>query len=100
MPVPQETNLILKWVLLSAALAGGLIAGEGVNCDMAQYKSADGLKAENHGGALQLSWQGERGEQLRASFAIRDGQPMVVELAAQSGGGAWKILGRNLTPEY
>src|SRR5207245_952572 len=31
---------------------------------------------------------------------IRDGQPMVVELAARAGSGAWKILGRNLTPEY
>src|SRR5947207_4693703 len=96
----METNLILKNVLLSAVLAGALMAAEPVNCDMTQYKSADGLKAENHGGALQLSWQGERGEQLRASFAIRDGQPTVTELAARAGGGAWKILGRNLTPVY
>jgi len=67
---------------------------------MKQYKPAEGLTAENRDGALQLAWQGERGDQLRASFTIREGQPMVVELAARGGSGAWKILGRNLTPEY
>ena len=69
-------------------------------CDMQHYKAADGLKAENRDGGLQLTWQGERGEELRAAFTIRGGQPPVTELAARSRGGAWKILGRNLTPEF
>jgi hypothetical protein len=73
---------------------------QSVTCDMQKYKPADGLTAENRDGALQLSWQGERGDLLHASFAIRGGQPVVVELSARTTGGIWKILGRDLTPEY
>ena len=32
-----------------------------------------------------MTWQGERREQLRASFTIRDGQPVVQELAGAEG---------------
>jgi hypothetical protein len=71
-----------------------------MNCDMQHYKAADGLKAENRNGALQLTWQGERGEELRAAFTIRGGQPTVTELAARAREGAWKVLGQNLTPEF
>ena len=81
-------------------LAGALAIAQTVNCNMSGYKQAAGLKAENRDGALQLAWDGERGDQLRASLALRDGQPMVVERAACAKGGGWKILGRNLTPEY
>jgi hypothetical protein len=90
----------LERILFCAALACGGAAAQTVTCDLGQYKAAEGLKAENRDGALHLAWQGERGDQLRASFTIRDGQPTVVELAARASGGAWKILGRNLTPEY
>jgi hypothetical protein len=71
-----------------------------MNCDMQHYKAADGLKAENRNGALQLTWQGERGEELRAAFTIRGGQPTVTELAARPREGTWKVLGQNLTPEF
>src|SRR5215471_8920685 len=94
----MEEPLILKQILF-ATIACGAAFAQGVNCDMRQYKPAEGLSAENRDGALQLVWQGERGEQLRAALGIRSGQPTVVELAARAGGGTWKILGRNLTPE-
>jgi hypothetical protein len=96
----RRQGVRMERVLFCAVLACGLAAAQNINCDMGQYKAASGLKAENRNGALQLEWQGERGDQLRASFTIRDGQPIVAELAARSSGGAWKILGRNLTPEY
>src|SRR5262249_53785044 len=70
------------------------------NCDFKDYKAADGLKAEMQSGALQLSWQGERDQQLRAQFQIRDGQPTVRELAVRKGQGNWLVVGRDLTPEY
>jgi hypothetical protein len=90
----------MKRVLVCATLACGAAMAQSVNCDMQKYKQAEGLTAENRDGALQLSWQGERGDLLHASFTIRGGQPVVVELSARSSGGIWKILGRNLTPEY
>ena len=51
-------------------------------------------------GALELNWQGERREQLRASFSIREAQPLVRELAARNAAGGWVILGQNLSPEF
>ena len=44
-----------------------------------------------------MTWQGERREQLRAAFTIRDGQPVVQELAARKEGGGWIALAGNLT---
>jgi hypothetical protein len=87
-----------------AILIGLLITATGaaqeLNCDMAGYKPQEGLKAQVHAGVLELTWQGERQEQLRAAFAIRNGQPMVEELAARRNGGKWIVLGKSLTPEF
>jgi hypothetical protein len=47
-----------------------------------------------------LSWTGERGELLRASFDTQTNQPIIRELAARKSTGPWIILGQNLTPEY
>ncbi|MDZ4800861.1 MAG: hypothetical protein SGI92_22100 [Bryobacteraceae bacterium] len=71
-----------------------------VSCDLANYKPRDGLRAQMRSGLLELTWQGERREQLRAVFTIRDGQPVVQELAARKEGGKWLILGGNLSPEF
>jgi hypothetical protein len=83
-----------------AALAAGAAAGQALNCDMAGYKQQDGLAAQLRAGVLELTWQGERSEQLRADFAIRDGQPLVQELAARKNGAQWIVLGQNLSPEF
>ena len=58
-----------------------LAAGQEINCDLAAYKAQDGLKAQTRSGGLEVTWLGERNEQLRAVFAIHNGQPMVDELA-------------------
>jgi hypothetical protein len=87
-------------VLLVAALMTAAAAAQELSCDMTEYKAQDGLKAEVHAGVLELSWQGERREQLRASFVIHGGQPVVQELAARKNGGSWIVLGRNLIPEF
>ncbi len=71
-----------------------------VNCDLSGYKAQDGLKAQMKGGLLEVTWQGERKEQLRAAFTIRDGQPLVQELAVRKDAGGWIVLGSNLSPEF
>jgi hypothetical protein len=87
-------------IVLVTALITASAAGQDLNCDMAGYKPQDGLKAQIRAGILELSWQGERRDQLRAEFAIRGGQPVVQELAARKNGGSWIVLGQNLTPEF
>jgi hypothetical protein len=89
---------------LAVVLGLGMIAGagvaQGVNCDMQGYKPADGLRAEAAHGGVTVTWQGEGQQELRAAFALHDGQPVVTELAARKAGGAWVELGKDLSPEF
>ncbi len=71
-----------------------------MNCDLRDYRPSDGLSAIVNDAGLQLVWQGDRGRQLRAVFTIRNGQPVVSELAAQTANGTWAVLAKDLTPEF
>jgi len=85
--------------LWAAVVFAGVAAGQNLSCDLGEYKGSDGLRVEQHQGVLDVTWQGERGDQLRAGFTIRDGQPVVHELAARKGGN-WIVLGRDVIPEF
>ena len=75
-------------LLLSLTLFPGFAAAQSLTCTTeAGYKPAEGMKAEVKEGMVTLTWPGEDGAQLRASFAIENGQPIVKELAARQGGG-------------
>lgn len=71
-----------------------------MTCDLSAYKAQDGLSARLRGGVLEVLWQGEKRERLRAEFTIRDANPVVQELAIRKDGGAWIRLGQNLQPEF
>ncbi len=90
----------LHGLFIGAALCSGIAPGQSLNCDLKEYKALDGLQAEVREGVVNVAWRGERGQQLRAAFAIRGGQPVVQELAARKSGGDWVTLGRNLSPEF
>ncbi len=87
-------------IMMLASLTIAAAANAQLHCDLAGYKPLNGLKAQMRAGLLEVTWQGERQEQLRAVFTIRDRQPVVQELAARKEGGAWIVLGTNLTPEF
>jgi len=90
----------MKKVFLLGTILAASSLGQELNCDMTAYKAQEGLTAQIRSGVLELSWQGERREQLRAQFIVRNGQPVVQELAARKAGGAWTVLGQNLSPEF
>src|SRR5664280_1831218 len=71
-----------------------------LSCDLTAYRGQPGLKAQVAGETLQLSWDGARNQELRVTFAIENGTPVVREMAARKKGGQWQILGRSLTPEF
>ena len=81
--------------LLFSALAGA----QTLDCNFQGYKTLDGLKAGMRSGSLELTWQAERGQTLRATLGVDGGQPVVRELAVEKNG-KWFVLGRDLTPEY
>jgi len=77
-----------------------VLFADSLNCNLSQYKSAQGLTAAVEQDSLLVSWTGQNGADLRARYAIDGGQPMVRELAVKKAGGQWTTLGKNLTPEY
>ena len=91
---------LIPTVIPIVILSSGITAAQTLNCDMSSYKPAEGVKAEAKGNAVVFNWQGEAGQQLRAQFSLRDGQPLVHELAARSSNGAWIILGKDLAPDF
>src|ERR1035437_7747923 len=78
---------LLSVVFLSLAMASAAFA-EGLKCDMAQYTGSTGLTA------------GQGGSEVRARYAIENGQPVIRDLAVRKQGGQWATLGQNLAPEY
>jgi hypothetical protein len=84
--------------------AGTMLTGpanaESFSCSFQDYKPVAGFKAEHIGQSLSLTWQGESNQQLSAQFGLRDGQPMILELAAREPNGQWIVLGKNLTPDF
>jgi hypothetical protein len=69
-------------------------------CDVSQYKAVPGLTAAVEPDALAVTWEGDKGAELRMRLGIDAGQPIVRELAVRRKGGQWSVLGRNLKPEF
>ncbi len=97
----------VRKVMVPAALALTLVFGltanasaDSVACDMGQYKASDGLTASIDANLLVVTWTGQAASELRARYAIDSGAPVVRDLAIRKAGGAWTLLGENLTPEY
>ena len=90
-----------RFVVISIlSISTAIAASAEMTCDLAGYRVQDGLKAQMRSGLLEVTWHGERREQLRAVFTLRDRQPMIQELAVKKAGGNWVILGGNLSPEF
>jgi hypothetical protein len=89
-----------RGLLMSLAMLTGAAAAQSLNCDLQGYKATNGLKATAGGSAVTMTWQGEGGQELRASFGIRNGQPFVEELAARAASGKWTVLGKDLAPDF
>src|ERR1035441_10854573 len=86
-------------IAFSGLLLSAIAGAQTLNCDFQGYQPLDGLKAAMRAGSLDLSWQGERGQTLRATLGVDGGQPVVRELAVARNG-KWSVLGHDLTPEY
>lgn len=102
-PIPcldRLHNVKIIRILFSAALWLAAASAQEIKCGLTGYRPQDGLKAQIHGNALEVLWLGERKEELRATFALHNGQPMVRSLAARKPGGKWIELGRDLLPEF
>lgn len=83
-----------------AALTLAPTAAADLNCDLSQYKPAEGLTAKIDGDTVSLTWRGERDTDLRLGLGIAGGQPVVAEMAVRPKGGGWTKLAGDLSPEF
>jgi hypothetical protein len=93
----------MKWSISALILSLSVVSmasAEGFNCDLAQYKATTGLTAAIEQDALVVTWAGQGGSEVRARYAIQNGQPVIRDLAVRRQGGQWATLGQNLAPEY
>jgi hypothetical protein len=93
----------MKWSISALILSLSVVSmasAEGFNCDLAQYKATTGLTAAIEQDALVVMWAGQGGSEVRARYAIQNGQPVIRDLAVRRQGGQWATLGQNLAPEY
>ena len=86
--------LILWWSVASTTSALGL------ECDLTQYSASTGLTAAIEQNALVVTWAGQRESEVRARYALENGQPVIRDLAIRKQRGKWATLGHNLSPEY
>jgi hypothetical protein len=77
-----------------------VVVAQSINCDLSQYKAVSGLTAAMESGAVAVTWSGSNGSELRSSYAVQNGQPVIRELAVRKTGGQWAPLGQNLVPEF
>jgi hypothetical protein len=90
----------MKLCTTALVLLSGAAAAQTLHCNMQAYKAVDGIKVTSAANSIELAWPGEKGQQLRARFTLLNGQPIIQELAAQKAGGAWIVLGKDLTPDF
>ncbi|HEY7306854.1 MAG TPA: hypothetical protein VH601_22200 [Bryobacteraceae bacterium] len=86
-------------VFLLMEMLSAMAAAQTLQCNFDSYKPVEGLRADMNGGTLEMTWQGEAGQELQALFSIRDGDPLVQQLAARHGD-TWHVLGKDLTPDF
>lgn len=89
--------------LLGLLLSLSLLASLGwasETCSLKGYRPVSGVSMQQSGGAVTLAWPGESGAELRVRLRVRNGHPLVEELAARDRGGQWTVLGKDLTPEF
>jgi hypothetical protein len=81
--------------------SSALLSAQSLHCSFDSYHPAPGLAAVARANTLELTWQGESAQELRARFAIADNHPVVQQLAARSSAEtAWSILATNVTPDF
>jgi hypothetical protein len=71
-----------------------------LNCNLAEYKAQPGLAAKVADNALDVTWAGDNGADLRMRLGIDRGTPTIHELAIHRRGGQWSTLLSNVTPEF
>ena len=95
----RERLALAAAVVVTAVAPAGATPPAPLNCDLSGYRAQPGLTAALAGDALTVTWDGDRGSEVRIRFAIDDGTPTLREMAVRPDGGAWRTFARDVRPE-
>jgi hypothetical protein len=87
-------------VTAAVVLVTSTLRADPLNCDLSGYRPSPGLIAAVADNRLTLTWDGDRGQQVRLRFAIAGGTPTIEELAVSRQGGGWSTVTSQVTPEF
>ena len=87
---------------LAVAAASVLLAADAaaLDCDLSGYQPKEGLSVRAEPGYLEMTWAGAQGRELRLRLGLKEGQPIVREMAYREPGGGWRAVAENLRPEF
>jgi hypothetical protein len=88
------------YAALTIVLFAGAVRAQSQECRTDSLRPVEGIKVISTAAGVAFEWEGERGDHLRARFALRDSHPLIAELAASKHGGTWAVLGKDLTPDF
>ena len=77
-----------------------IAAGEPLECEFKDYRPSAGLSAQAIDGNVLFEWDGAAEGQLRATFGVDGGQPVVREMSVLSRAGHWAPLVRDARPVF
>jgi hypothetical protein len=69
-------------------------------CSLAEYHAIPGLTATVERDELTVTWQGADHTELRVRYTIDHAAPLIRELAVRPAGGAWAVLGQDVSPDF
>ncbi len=87
-------------VVFALSFFSSFCAAQSFHCDLQGYKPIPGISVTSGNNGVEVTWPGERGEELRARFTLHNSQPIIAELAAEKTGGSWIELGKDLAPDF
>src|SRR5689334_4378498 len=92
----------MKPVLATLALVfvAATASADPLSCTTSGYKATPGLTAAVSDNTLAVTWDGEKGAELRMRFGIDGGAPVIREIAVRKNGGRWATLAENVAPEF
>ncbi len=93
----RRAVLVLTLTLLASAAHA-----DPMSCALDSVKAQPGLTVSQAGDVLTVQWDGDRNQQLRMQFALRQGTPTIHELAVRRAGGTggWGVVAADAIPEY
>src|SRR5947207_14069906 len=96
----QAGRIRMRAALFAGAMLALVVEADPLQCDLAGYKALAGLTTTATGSDLTIAWNGTRNQPLRLRFAIKNGAPVIEELALKARGGSWIALLAHATPEF